>query len=119
MNNTISPAAPVTSSRTALSRSSNSPRNLAPRDQRAEIKGQEPFALESLGHITMGDPECKPLDDRGFADARLADQDRVILGSPRQHLDRSPDLLVPADHGVELPSRAAFVRSRAYFLSAS
>ena len=44
----------------------------------------------------------KPLDDGGLADARLADQDRIVLGPAREHLDGAPDLLVAADHRVEL-----------------
>ncbi len=42
------------------------------------------------------------LDDGGLADARLADQHRVVLGAPRQHLHRPANLLVAADHRVEL-----------------
>src|SRR5262249_1077826 len=44
----------------------------------------------------------------GLADAGLADEDRVVLGAPRQHLDGAPDLLVAADDRVELP----FLRRR-------
>jgi hypothetical protein len=36
------------------------------------------------------------------ADAGLADQHRVVLRPPRQHLDDPPDLLVPPDDRVEL-----------------
>ena len=35
-------------------------------------------------------------------DARLADQDGVVLRPPREHLDHAPDLLVAADDRVEL-----------------
>ena len=42
------------------------------------------------------------LDDRGLADARLADQHGVVLGAPREHLDHAADLLVAPDHRVEL-----------------
>ena len=45
---------------------------------------------------------AKPLDDRGLADAGLADQDRVVLGATREHLDHTADLLVAPDHRVEL-----------------
>ena len=41
-------------------------------------------------------------DDRRLADAGLADQDRIVLGAARQHLDRAADLLVAADDRVEL-----------------
>ena len=42
------------------------------------------------------------LDDRGLADARLADEDGIVLGAPRQHLDRAADFLVAADDRIEL-----------------
>src|ERR1700761_5786112 len=40
--------------------------------------------------------------DRRLADAGLADQHRVVLGATAQHLDHSSDLVVAADHRVEL-----------------
>ena len=46
--------------------------------------------------------ERQPLGDRRLADAGLADQHRVVLGPPRQHLHRPPDLLVAADDRVDL-----------------
>ncbi len=42
------------------------------------------------------------LDDGGLADARLADEHRVVLRAARQHLDDAADLLVAADDRVEL-----------------
>ena len=42
------------------------------------------------------------LDDRGLADAGLADEHRVVLGAARQHLDDAADLLVAADDRIEL-----------------
>jgi len=44
----------------------------------------------------------KPFHDGGLADARLADQDRIVLGAAGEHLDRAPDLLVAADDRIEL-----------------
>jgi hypothetical protein len=41
-------------------------------------------------------------DDGGLAHARLADQHRVVLGAALQDLDRPADLVVAADHRVEL-----------------
>jgi len=43
----------------------------------------------------------------------LADQDGIILGAPGEDLDHALDLGFAADHGVELISRASWVRSRA------
>ena len=46
--------------------------------------------------------ERQPFDDGGLADAGFADQHRVVLGAPRQHLDGAADFLVAADHRIEL-----------------
>ena len=55
------------------------------------------------GTSPRDDPLREALDDRRLADAGLADQHRVVLGPAREHLDHAPDLLVAADHRVELP----------------
>jgi len=45
---------------------------------------------------------ARPLDDGGLADAGFADQHRVVLAATLQHLDGAADLVVAADHRVEL-----------------
>ena len=45
---------------------------------------------------------AKPFDDGGLADARLADQHRIVLGAAGEHLDGAADFLVAADHRIEL-----------------
>ena len=102
MNRMIRPSASLISLRTAFSRSSNSPRNLAPGDERAEVERDDALVLEPLGHVAADDPLGEALDDRRLADAGLADQDRVVLGAPRQDLDDAADLVVAADDRVEL-----------------
>ncbi len=42
------------------------------------------------------------LDDRRLSDAGLADEHRVVLRPPRQHLDHAADFVVAADHRIEL-----------------
>jgi hypothetical protein len=51
---------------------------------------------------------CEPFDDRGLADAGLADQHGIVLGPALQHLDRAPDFLVAPDHRIELALLGAF-----------
>ena len=75
---------------------------MAPGDQRAQVERDDPLVAERLGHVAPDDPLGEALDDRRLADARLADQDRVVLGPPAQDLDHPPDLVVAADHRVEL-----------------
>ena len=88
--------------------------------QRAQVQRHDPLVAQALGHVAAHDALGQPFDDRRLADARLADQHRVVLRAPAEHLDDAADLLVAADHRVELPAaRAASVRSRPYFSRAS
>jgi hypothetical protein len=68
------------------------------------------LVLQALGHVAGDDALGEPLDDGGLADAGLADEHRVVLGAPRQHLHDAADLLVAADHRVELAARAGLGR---------
>ena len=72
-------------------------------EQRADVERPDAPVLQALGHVAGDDPLREPLDDRGLADAGLADQHRVVLRAAREDLDHAPDLLVAADHRVELP----------------
>ena len=74
-------------------------------DQRAHVERDDALVLQPLGHVAAHDALRQALDDGGLADARLADQHRVVLGAPREHLDDAADLLVAADHRVELALR--------------
>ena len=79
-------------------------------DQRAQVERDDALVLQALGHVAVDDALGEALDDRGLADAGLADEHRVVLGAPREHLDDAPDLLVAADHRVELALRASPAR---------
>ena len=57
-------------------------------DHRAEVERDQPLAPQGFRHVSGDDALGQPLDDGGLADAGLADQHRVVLGPPRQHLDR-------------------------------
>ncbi len=75
---------------------------LRARDQRAHVERQDPLVLQSLGHLAVEDPLGQALDDGGLAHPGLADQHGVVLGAPLQHLNGPADLVVAADHRVEL-----------------
>ena len=78
---------------------------LGPGDHGAQVQRDHALALEALGHVALDDPVGQPLDDRRLADAGLADQHRVVLGAPRQHLDHPADLSSRPMTGSSLPSR--------------
>ena len=86
-NVTICPSESVISCRTALSRSSNSPRYFAPATIEARSSAIEALALQALRERRRDDPLGEALDDRGLADAGLADEHRVVLRAAGEHLD--------------------------------
>ena len=106
MKTMVWPSSLASSLSTAFRRSSNSPRYLAPASSARHVERQHALVLERLGHLAVDDALREALDDRGLADAGLADQHRVVLGAPLQDLDRAADLVVAADHRVELALRA-------------
>ncbi len=66
------------------------------------------FVFKPFGDVLADDPLRQSFDDRGLADTGLADQDRVVLGAARQHLDDAPDLLVTADDRIEFALAGEF-----------
>ncbi len=71
-------------------------------DQRTHIESDHPLILQSSRHIARDDSLRQTFDDGGLADTRLADQHRVVLGPAVEDLHATANLLIPADHRVEL-----------------
>ena len=78
---------------------------LRARDQRAHVEREDALALEAFGHFAIDDALGEAFDNGGLADAGLADEHRVVLGAAREHLHRAANLVVAADHRVELAAR--------------
>ena len=70
--------------------------------QGADVERDHAPVAQRLGNVAVHDPLGQALDDRGLADAGLADQHRVVLGAAGEDLDHAADLVVAPDHGVEL-----------------
>ena len=70
-------------------------------DEGADIEADDPLVLEVLRHVAVDDPLGEPLHDRRLADARFPDQDGIVLRPPGEDLHDPPDLLIPADDGIE------------------
>ena len=69
--------------------------------QRAHVEREDRLVAQALGHVAADDALGEPLDDRGLADAGVADQHRVVLRLAGQDLDHPADLGVAADDRVE------------------
>lgn len=85
-------------------------------DQRAEVQRQQLLVLQALRHVAVDDPQRKAFGDGGLADAGLTDQDGIVLGSSRQHLDGTADLLVAADDRIELAVARSLCQVAGIFL---
>ncbi len=84
-------------------------------DQRAHVERDHALVLQALRHVALDDPQGQPFGDGGLADARLADQHRIVLGAPREDLDHAADFLVAADHRIELALAGPFDQIDAVF----
>ena len=114
MNRMTRPSAASTSSMTALRRSSNSPRYLAPAISRP-MSSRRSSGPGAPRHVAAHDALREALGDGGLADAGLADEAGVVLRPAAQDLDRPLDLVVAPDHGVQL-ARAGQLRQVATVL---
>ena len=76
---------------------------LCPRDHRGEVERKQALVHQLVGHLRRRDLLCKPLRHRRLADARLADEHRVVLRAAREDLHRARDLRIAPDHRIELP----------------
>ena len=84
--------------------------------QRRHVEGKHAFPLQRLRHFLVDDALGQALDDGRLAHARLADQHRVVLGAPLQDLDGAADLVVAANHRVELALAGALGQVQRVFL---
>ena len=66
-------------------------------DERAEVEGVELLVGERDRHLVGHDLLGQSLDDGGLADAGLTNQNRIVLGTPREHLHDALDFLVAPD----------------------
>ena len=71
-------------------------------DQRAHVERENALVAQAFRHFAVDDALGETFDDRGLADARLADQHRVVLGASLQHLHGATNFVVAADDRIEL-----------------
>ena len=71
-------------------------------DQRAHVERHQPLFLQRFRHVAIDDAQRQAFGNRRLADARFADQHRIVLGAAREDLDGAADLVVTADDRVEL-----------------
>ena len=91
----------VSSLRMPLRRSSNWPRYFVPATTSERSSAMIRFCARKTGTPAFDDALRESFDDRRLADARLAQQDRVVLGATRQDLHDPLELLGATDERIE------------------
>ena len=70
--------------------------------QRAHVEREHGRIAQHVRHFAMDDAPRQPFGDRGLADAGFADEQRIVLLPPAQHLDGAADLGIAADQRIDL-----------------
>jgi len=74
----------------------------------ARSEDDDAAVAQQFGDVGIDDELGQAFDDSGLADASLAEEDGVVLGAPRQHLNDALDLVGPADDRVEFALAGQF-----------
>ena len=72
-------------------------------EQRSHVEREDRGALQHFGNLAVDDAPGQALGDGGFADPRVADEERVVLGPPAQYLDHALDFEGAPDQRVYAP----------------
>ena len=70
--------------------------------QRTHVEREDRRALEHVGNLTANDLARQAFGDSRLADARVADEQRVVLLTAAEHLHRAHDFLLTADQRIDL-----------------
>ncbi len=73
-----------------------------PGDQRAHVERHQLLVLQAFRHIAIDNAQGEAFHNGGFTDARLTNQDRIVLGPAREHLHGAADFLVAANDRIKL-----------------
>ena len=70
-------------------------------EQRAGVEREDLDVLERVRHLVAEQLRRQAFGHRRLADARIADEHRVVLAPPRQHFDRALQFCGAADERIE------------------
>ena len=78
------------------------PAILRARDDQRDVEREDALVGQEVRHVAVDDLLRQPLDDRGLADARFADEHGVVLRAAAEHLLDALELDAAANQRVEL-----------------
>ena len=80
---------------------------LRARDKCRQVEQMDFLVFQLIRHLTLRNANGKPLCDRRLADARLADEARIVLLSAVENLDDTFGLAFASDDGIQLTQPCA------------
>ena len=72
-------------------------------EQRAHVEGEHRGLGQHFRHLALDDLAGESFRDGGLADPGIADQQRVVLVAPAQHLDGALNFSFAADQRIDPP----------------
>ena len=73
------------------------------RDDERQIQHQDALLREKRRDFSVNDPLRQPFHDSGLSNARVSDENRIVLRSAAQDLDHSVDFRIASDQRVQNP----------------
>ncbi len=70
--------------------------------KRSHIEGNDSFRLQCFGHITLHDAIRNAFGNGRLANARFADEHRIVFCATRKNLQHAADFFVPPNHRIHL-----------------
>ena len=77
-------------------------------DHHGEVEHDDAAVVQQIGHGFVDDALRESFDDGSLADARLAEQNRVVLGATAEDLYKTFDLVVASDDWIEFADLGQF-----------
>ena len=71
-------------------------------EQRSKVERKHLRACQHVRHFALVNPERQTFGERGLADSRLADEQRIVLPASAQHLNHSLELETTSDERIDL-----------------
>ncbi len=72
------------------------------REKRSHVEREDRRILENFRHLALHDPARKSFGDRRLSDARVAHEERVVLRTAAQDLNRSLAFAFTSDQRIDL-----------------
>ena len=76
-------------------------------DERPEIEREDARAFQDVGNLALVDAQREAFGQRGLSDAGFANQQRVVLATPAQHLHHPLDFKCSSNQRIDLSRGSA------------